>query len=186
MSKTQFYGAASLDGFLATENHSLDWLMQFGEMENETYSAFIEQVGALAMGSSTYEWLLRELKAGNEQLGGAWPYKQPTWVFSSRQLPEVAGADLHFVQGDVRPVHQQMQAAAAGKNIWIIGGGDLVGQFYDAGLLNELIVQVTAVTLGSGQPLLPRQIITPPLQLTSATMHGSAFAELRYDVQYAE
>jgi len=186
VSKTQYYTATSLDGYIATEDHSLDWLMQFGEMENETYSAFIEQVGALAMGSSTYEWLLRELNKENGALNGVWPYKQPTWVFSSRQLPPVAGADLRFVQGDVRPVHEQMQAAADGKNLWIIGGGDLVGQFYDAGLLNELIVQVTAVTLGSGHPLLPRQIITPPLKLTSATMYGTAFAELRYDVQYAE
>jgi dihydrofolate reductase len=75
-----------------------------------------------------------------------------------------------------------MRAAANGKNIWIVGGGELVGQFYDAGLLDELIVQVGSVTLGAGKPLLPRQIAFPPLRLTSARAIGPGFAELRYDV----
>ena len=135
------------------------------------------------MGASTYEFIANYLATAED---GEWPYTMPTWVFTHRVLPRIDGADVRFVQGDVAPIHAAMTEAAGEKNIWLCGGGDLVGQFYDAGLLNELIVQVTAVTLGSGQPLLPRQIITPPLQLTSATMHGSAFAELRYDVQYAE
>ncbi|MBC8115557.1 MAG: dihydrofolate reductase family protein, partial [Candidatus Saccharimonas sp.] len=104
------------------------------------------------------------------------------WVFTSRKLSPVAGADIRFVSGDVRPVHDQMRAAANGKNIWLVGGGELVGQFYDAGLLDELIVQVGSVTLGTGQPLLPRQIVFPPLRLISVQQFGPGFAELRYEV----
>ncbi|HBX37951.1 MAG TPA: deaminase, partial [Pseudohongiella sp.] len=70
-------------------------------------------------------------------------------------------AAINFVQGDVRSVHQAMQKAAGDKNIWIAGGGDLVGQFYDAGLLNELILQIGSAILGNGRPLLPRRIIDP-------------------------
>jgi dihydrofolate reductase len=103
-------------------------------------------------------------------------------VFSTRKLPTISGADVRFVSGDVRPVHQQMSAAAGEKNIWLAGGGDLVGQFYDAGLLDELIVQVASVTLGQGRPLLPRPIVSPPLRLVSARPIGSGFAELRYEV----
>ncbi len=69
-----------------------------------------------------------------------------------------------------------------GSNLWLVGGGDLVGQFHDAGLLDELIVQVGSVTLGAGRPLLPRQIAFPPLVLTSAQRIGPGFAELRYEV----
>ena len=54
------------------------------------------------------------------------------------------------------PVHAEMAAAAGGKNVWIVGGGDLAGQFADAGLLDEVIVYIAPVTLGSGAPLLPR------------------------------
>jgi dihydrofolate reductase len=73
-----------------------------------------------------------------------------------------------------------MRAAAAGKNIWVVGGGDLAGQFYDAGLLDEVIVQVGSVTLGKGKPLFPRRLTHAPLALVSARQVGSGFAELRY------
>lgn len=107
---------------------------------------------------------------------------QPTWIFSSRELPGIAGADLRFVRGDVRPVHRQMAETARGKNIWLMGGGELVGKFLDAGLLDEIVVQVTPVTLGVGAPLLPRTIAKPPLRLVSATVLAGTFAELRYEV----
>ncbi|HTK42059.1 MAG TPA: dihydrofolate reductase family protein [Gemmatimonadales bacterium] len=111
-----------------------------------------------------------------------WPYQQPTWVFTTRTLPSVPGADIRFVRGDVRPVHQAMIEAAAGKNIWIVGGGDLAGQFYDHGLLDELFVQVGSVTLGAGKPLLPRAITSPPLRLVSVGAVGTGFAELHYEL----
>ena len=177
--RTQYYTATSLDGFIATEDHSLEWLFQLGDINDTGYPEFITDVGALAMGSSTYEWMLRHVvKPG----GAPWPYEQPTWVFSSRTLPPVPGADIRFVRGDVRPVHEAMRLAAADRNVWIVGGGELVGQFYDAGLLDELIVQVGSVTLGSGRPLLPRRIAFPPMTLTAVRQIGPGFAELRYAV----
>ena len=87
-----------------------------------------------------------------------------------------------MVRGDVRPVHAEMRNAAGSKNIWIVGGGDLAGQFYDAGLLDEIIVQVGSVTLGRGKQLFPRRVTSPPLRLVSARQMGSGFAELRYSV----
>jgi dihydrofolate reductase len=115
-----------------------------------------------------------------------WPYEQPTWVFSSRELPPVPGADIRFVHGDVRPVHREMVEAAGGKNVWLVGGGELVGQFYDHGLLDELFVQVGSVTLGAGKPLLPRAITSPSLRLVSVRQIGTGFAELHYEVPRRE
>ncbi|UGQ46944.1 dihydrofolate reductase family protein [Massilia endophytica] len=181
--KTQYYTATSLDGFLATEDDSLEWLFPLGDLEHSSYPAFIAEVGALAMGSATYEWILRNGEAVAAETGSAWPYTQPAWVFSSRELPAVEGADLHFVSGDVREAHAAMQAAAGGKNIWVVGGGDLAGQFYDAGLLDELIVQVGSATLGKGKPLFPRRVLSPVLRLTSAQQMGAGMAELRYTVE---
>jgi dihydrofolate reductase len=181
--KTQYYVASSLDGFIADSHNSLDWLFQFGDVEGSSYPDFIREVGAIGMGSTTYEWILRHhvwIEADRPKL---WPYEQPAWVFTSRSLPVVDDADIRFVSGDVRPVHEQMAAAAGERNIWLVGGGELVGQFYDHGLLDELIVQVTSVTLGSGAPLLPRAITTPPLRLVSVAAFGEASAELRYQVR---
>lgn len=180
--KTQYFTATSLDGFIATEDDSLEWLFPLGDVNETSYPAFIAEVGALAMGSATYEWMLRHAVTVKDQVGSAWPYTQPTWVFSSRTLPRVAGANLFFAQGDVRKVHEQMRAAAGGKNIWIVGGGELAGQFFDAGLLDEIIVQVGSVTLGRGKPLFPRRLTAPPLRLASVRQVGTGFAELRYEV----
>jgi dihydrofolate reductase len=180
--RTQYYTAATLDGYIATTDHSLEWLFPLGDINDTGYPDFIRDVGALAMGSSTYEWMLRHVVQPVGRPGQPWPYEQPAWVFSSRSLPGVPGADVRFVRGDVRPVHRDLCAVAGDRNVWLVGGGDLVGQFFDAGLLDEIIVQVGSVTLGSGQPLLPRRIVRPSLTLTSARRIGPGFAELRYDV----
>lgn len=181
--KTQYYTASSLDGFIAGPGDSLDWLFPLGDIAETSYPEFIKHVGALAMGSATYEWMLRHVVGPEATMPAPWPYEVPTWVFTSRTLPRVPGGDIRFVQGDVRPVHETMAETARGRNVWLVGGGELVGQFHDAGLLDELFVQVGSVTLGAGKPLLPRAITDPPLKLISARALGTGFAELHYEVQ---
>ena len=183
---TQYYTATSIDGYIADADNSLEWLFALGDEESmkDEYPTFIAQVGALAMGSTTYQWVLDY--TGVLEDPSKWEYDLPTWVFSSRTLPAVEGADLRFVSGDVGPVHADMATTASGKNIWLVGGGDLVGQFHDQGLLDEVILSVGSVTLGAGAPLLPRRITTPPLRLLSVQQFGESFATLRYAVQHAD
>jgi dihydrofolate reductase len=57
--RTQYYTAASLDGFIADADHGLEWLFALGEPSESSYPAFLATIGAAAMGASTYEWLLR-------------------------------------------------------------------------------------------------------------------------------
>lgn len=181
--KTQYYTATSLDGFIATEDDSLEWLFSLGELNESSYPGFIAEVGALAMGATTYEWMLRNSDAVVAEVGSPWPYSQPAWVFTHRELPIIEGANLRFASGDVRSVHAEMRAAARGKNIWVVGGGELAGQFYDAGLLDELILQVGSVTLGKGKPLFPRRVLSPGLRLTAVRQINTQMVELRYDVR---
>lgn len=180
--RTQYYTATSLDGFIATEDDSLEWLFPLGDLNHSSYPEFVAGIGALAMGSATYEWMLRHADKMVAETGSAWPYRQPTWVFSTRQLPRAEGADIRFAQGDVRRVYAEMQAAAGDKNSWIVGGGDLAGQFHDAGLLDELIIQIGSATLGRGKPLFPRRVLHPVLRLVSVRQMGPGLAELRYEV----
>ena len=160
MSLTQYYTATTLDGFIADSDHSLDWLFT-RDQDREgllNYAEFIAGVGALAMGSSTYEWILDNEFAGKDPAEWKWPYDIPCRVFTHRQLRAVPDAQIEFVHGDVAPVHAEMVAVAGGRNVWIVGGGDLVGQFADAGLLDEVIVYIAPVTLGAGAPLLSRSL----------------------------
>jgi dihydrofolate reductase len=180
MTLTQYYTATTLDGFIADENHSLDWLFTRDQDRAGplNYDEFIAGVGALAMGSTTYEWILEHEFKGKDPAEWKWPYEIPCWVFTSRELPVVPNAKIEFANGDVAAVHEQMVAAAGERNRWIVGGGDLAGQFADAGLLDEVIVYVAPVTLGAGAPLLPRRI---ELQLEELARNGD-FAAARYAV----
>ena len=181
--KTQYYTATSIDGFIADADNSLEWLFQVeGDAEgmDREYPDFMADVGAIAMGSTTYEWLAAH--TGFLDDPSKWEYALPAWVFSSRDLPRVEGPDIRFVSGDVAPVHAEMVEEAGGKNVWLVGGGDLVGQFHDQGLLDEVIMGVAPVFLGAGAPLLPRRITFPSLRLIEATGHGSTFVTLRYAV----
>jgi dihydrofolate reductase len=160
VTRTQYYTATSLDGFIADAENSLDWLFTRRREPGApmSYEDFIAGVGALAMGATTYEWILDHEFAGKDPDEWKWPYEIPCWVFTHRQLAVVPGARIQFTSAHVARAHEEMVAAAAGRNIWIVGGGDLAGQFADAGLLDEVIVTIAPVTLGSGAPLLPRRL----------------------------
>ena len=187
MTKTQFYTATSIDGFIADQDNSLDWLFSVGEgRADETgsnpFSAFFADVGAFAMGATTYQWALQHDGLLDQPLKWADYYGEvPAWVFTHRDLPRIPGADLTFVSGDVRPVHAAMVEAAKDQNVWIVGGGELAGAFADAGLLDELILGVAPVTLGAGAPLLPRRMTSSRLSLDRMEQRGQ-FAYLTYAV----
>jgi dihydrofolate reductase len=170
---TQYYTATTLDGFIADPDNSLEWLFTRARDESgqQNYGEFIEQVGALAMGATTYEWIL-------DHEGAKWPYEIACWVFTHRDLPLVPEAPITFVQGDVAPMHEELAAAAGDRNVWVVGGGDLAGQFADAGLLDEVIVSIAPVTLGAGAPLLPRRL---ELRLEEVGRNGD-FVAARYSV----
>jgi len=169
--KTVYYTATSLDGFLATLDDSVAFLDDVPQPSEDTYTPFIANVGAIAMGRATYEFLLRHMEGD-----GKWPYPDhPVWVFTHHDFPERDG--VTFTSDPILNVHEGMVKAAGGKDVWICGGGDLAGQFLDAGLLDELVITVASRTLRDGKPLLPRDA---KLTLTSARRLGDGFAELRY------
>jgi dihydrofolate reductase len=180
MTRTQYYVASSIDGYIADPTGSLDWLTPFEGVPGITahYEGFLAGVGAIAMGASTYEFLLGQ---GMDE----WPYPdQRTWVFTHRDLPRFAGADLELTADDIRSVHAHMVGAAAGKNIWLVGGGDLVAQFAALGLLDEIWLGVAPVVLGGGVPVLPTRL-PGTLTLEDVTRFGAGFLALRYGLRAA-
>ena len=180
MSLTQYYTATTLDGFIADADNSLEWL--FARKREEagpmSYDEFIAGVGAMAMGSTTYEWILDHEFAGKDPADWRWPYDVPGWVFTHRALAVLPQAQIELTSADIATVHREMVAAAGGRNVWIVGGGDLAGQFADAGLLDQVIVMIAPVTVGAGAPLLPRHV---ELRLDELGQNGD-FACARYSV----
>ena len=188
MAKTQYFTATSIDGYIADEQNSLEWLFEAdrdNEAADSVFSGFFGGIGAMAMGRTTYEWVLEHEKLLEDPSSWHRYYGDtPCWVFTHRDLPPVSGANLTFVEGDVVAVHEAMTSAAGDKNVWLAGGGDLVGQFADAGLLDEILLSVAPVTLGAGAPLLPRRLMSSRLELTDVVRQGQ-FVRLIYSVRDA-
>lgn len=176
MSRTIYNTATSVDGFIATEDHSLEWLFAADPGEaNDEHAEFMRGVGAMVLGAGTYEWIVRH--EGDKP----WPYDIPAWVLTHRDLPEVEG-DVRFASADsdreLRDLHAEMVEAAGGRDVWVVGGGVLAGRLAELGLLDEVIVSVAPVTLGSGAPLLARRV---DLRIVDVHRTGD-FACARYEV----
>lgn len=176
MPSLQYFVASSLDGYIATADDTLDWLLQFDGFAGgkESYDAFMADVGSVVMGGETYAWLM-------EHEPGNWPYPgMPCWVFTHHELPAPQGADITFVRGPVREFVEDLKVSAAGRNVWIVGGGVLAAQFADAGVLDEMIVSIIPVVLGGGKPVLPVGGPSRPLELISCRTLGRGIVELHY------
>lgn len=176
MPRIQYFVAASLDGFIATSTDDLGWLLQFDGFEGgaESYDAFMAGVGCIVMGGETYAWL-------QEHDAGIWPYAStPTYVFTHHEYAVAEGADVTFVRGNVAEFITDFRKSAQGRNIWVVGGGNLAAQFADAGLLDEIILSLIPVVLGEGKRLLPLKGPTAPLELAASRTLGRGIVELRY------
>ena len=145
-----YFTASSLDGFVVDEADSLDWLTSrdidvdgpFG------YEAFAKGVGALVMGSATYEWI-------RDNQPGDWMYEQPTWVLTHRPAIVADGHPVRTFSGAVTELHPTLVSAAGDRDVWVVGGGDVAAQFITADLVDEMIVSYAPCSLGAGARVLP-------------------------------
>jgi dihydrofolate reductase len=182
--RVQYYCAATLDGFIADPDDGIDWLTGYRppdpppdlKRDTSSYDEFYAGIGVLIMGSATYEWVLEN--------ASAWPYPdKPTWVLSTRELPQPAGdADVRFADASVEDLRDELAAAAGDGNLWIVGGGPVASQFAGAGLLDDVIVTLVPVVLGAGKPLFSERLPTGPMKLVGARPSPSGMVELRYEV----
>ena len=179
--------ATSLNGFVADRNNSLAWLfaVEHDAEQQSRYEQFLRSINVFVEGSTTYEWVLREtnLLAEPSKWKGFYG-DRPTFVFTTRDLPTPHRADVRFVRGPVRDALPSIRAAASGGDIWVAGGGDLAGQFFDAGALDRVDVAIAPVTLAEGAPLLPRTIDSSRLRLIDVVSEGQ-FVSARYAVEPA-
>ena len=174
MTRYRFYTATSLDGFLADEHDSLDWLLSqpTGEESILPYDRFIGEVGAIVTGRTTYDWVLENDGA----VEGAWVFTQPTFLFTRRAVEQREGVTA--VSGPPAEHRAAIEEAASGKDVWIVGGGDLAADFARAGMLDEVFASIAPVTLGAGRPLLGGRF---DLELRELGRSG-AFLEASYAV----
>jgi dihydrofolate reductase len=182
MGKFLFDTATTIDGFLADDQNSLAWLFAVEGGEQPDEGLFPTGATVMVEGSTTYEWVLAETDLlAHPEKWAEFHGDRPTFVFTTRDLPTPAGADVRFVAGSVADALPAIREAAGDGDVWIVGGGDLAGQFLDAGALDEIAISVAPVALGGGAPLFPRRVESDRLRLESAAKVGQ-FARLVYRV----
>ncbi|MFD1504517.1 dihydrofolate reductase [Georgenia yuyongxinii] len=183
MGRIVFDTATTINGWIADEDNSLAWLFAVENGTEPDDGLFPAEATVMVEGSTTYEWVLAEQDIlAHPEKWQEFHGDKATFVFTTRDLPVPEGADIRFVSGGVADALPAIRAAAGDGDIWVVGGGDLAGQFLDAGALDEIALSVAPVALTGGAPLLPRRVGSDRLRLVSATAVGQ-FARLVYAVR---
>ena len=142
--KLVLFIAASLDGYIAAKDDSLDWLYKVEGEGDNGYSEFYETIDTVLMGRRTYDWIL-------ENVTGDFPYKDKECYVFSRSVTE-DNVEVKFVKDNIVGFTNKLKQQQ-GKNIWIVGGGELLRSFLKEKLIDELILTVAPTLIGNGIPL---------------------------------
>jgi dihydrofolate reductase len=145
MRKAIFGGASSLDSYFARKDDRVDWLMSSDEATTIMRN-YWKSIDTIVMGRKTYEMALRMSEGKRNLYSG-----MKTYVFS-RTLKPQKESNLEIVAGDAVPFLKRLKKAD-GKDICVMGGGDLARSLFDAGLIDEIGFNIHPVLLGSGIPL---------------------------------
>lgn len=138
------YVAMSLDGYIAHEDGTADLLERFGSAEFE-FHGFFADIGSLVMGATTYERILE---------GSGWPYGSlPALVLTSRDLATAEGATVTFSNEPTGDAIRAYAASSTDKRVWVLGGGTVITDGFNAGAIDTLELYVMPVAFGSGIPL---------------------------------
>ena len=141
--RASVFVGASVDGFIARQNGELDFLSPGGDVDHG-YNEFVADIDVLVWGRKTYETVLG--------FGGAWPFKKPVFVLSSRELANTPkGAKIERMSGEPREILDRL--AQRGFSHAYIDGGETIQRFLRAGCIDRLIVSRVPVLIGSGMPL---------------------------------
>lgn len=173
MTRVRVFVACSLDGFIAGDNDALDWLPPHGAGAEDTFTPFMQEIGALLMGRRTYDVV--------QGFEGDWPYgTTPVLVATQRVLrPKVP--TVRAISGPIDVLVSQAKRAAAPRDVYIDGGA-LIRSALDAGLIDEVVITLVPTVLGNGLPLFAGVAQRHQFTLRTSRPIGAGMVQLTYDV----
>jgi dihydrofolate reductase len=167
--------ATSADGYIARPDGDLEWLTSRPAPKGfYGMNAFMRSVDTELLGRKTYEVSLR--------MGAKFDSNRRTIVFSRHAPPADAPSGVEFVNGAIGPFVSRLREHP-GKNIWLMGGGELIAAFLDEHAIDEFVISVVPVFIGDGIPLIARRLRQVPLELHSVERFEDGLVQLHYRVQ---
>lgn len=165
--------AMSLDGYIATTDHTLDWLEQVDGEGDNGYERFYSTVDTVLLGRKTYDWI-RQLALP------AFPYEGTSaFVFSKNCHPP--NDDVHWINEDPASFVRNLKNTEGGT-IWLVGGGELIKSLHEAELIDFCIITIAPVLLGNGIPLFLTNSRHQELELLTSEQFGQ-FVQLHYKLK---
>lgn len=180
MTSFKYYVGASIDGFIADRNGSVQWFSPYAAQSGvkKHFDEFFETVGAVVIGGKTYENIVRDVTEGSLE----WAFgDKPVWIFTHHELPTLPGADLTFIRGEVSFWSRDIARSAGVGDVWVVGGADLAGAFVEAEALDELLLVTVPEVLGGGANIFGRGV-SAQLSALSTLELGSDIFLSRYAI----
>lgn len=169
--KIILYIAQSLDGFIAREDGSLDWLTQYDSKDQDYgYNDFLKGIGVVVMGNNTYRQVLTF---------GDFPYKNKACFVFSNDISKTNENDVTFVNGDVAKIIEEIKKNHKG-DIWLVGGAMLIDEFLKHEMVDEFIVTTIPVIIGRGIPLFSKDNSENKLQLVEIKSYKNGLLQAHY------
>ena len=174
MRKVKLFIASSLDGYIARENGATDWLYSDADYG---YAQFYNSVDIVVMGRKTYDKVL--------DFGTGYPYKdKKNYVFTQKSLGKRTEKDqnVHFIADVIEFIKELVQSP--GKDIWLVGGAEIISIFLNAKMLNEITLSIHPIILGKGIPLFKNLQGQLNLKLVKSIPYENGLMQLHYISEY--
>jgi len=168
--RVSLYIASSLDGYIARMDGRVDWLFSDADYG---YTEFLRGIGTIVLGRKTYDQLLTF---------GDYPYLGKEVFVVSRSRAGERDEHVRFAGPEIVGMVRSLKAGD-GKGIWLVGGAQLVRLFIVEHLVDEIIVSIHPIILGSGIPLFLPQERETPLVFTGCESFSSGLVQLKYTVR---
>ncbi len=175
MSKVILYIATSLDGFIARPNGNLDWLtsVPYPETGDYGYTELMDNIGTIIMGRKTYDEVIG--------FGTEWSYTgYDTFVVTTNKNLEIKSPDTYLLTENLTNFVTGLKQNAK-KDIWLVGGGQLVCYFINNGLLDRMIITIIPKLIGEGIPLFASKTIEMNWKLQNVQPFDTGLVNLTYD-----
>jgi dihydrofolate reductase len=173
------YIATSADGYIARPDGDVEWLNRRPRSVDYGMGAFYHTIDTILWGRKTYDWALAYFKKKGKK-SGMFDTKLANFVFS-RKPPKRAAPGVEFVSEPVKAFARRLRATP-GKHIWMMGGGELIASFLDAGEIDEFDIHVIPTFIGEGIPLVAPRHRDVSLRLGSSRKYPDGVVRLRYYV----